>query len=112
MSSRSHTTRTPQLLLLSLLGAVAGCTPEQVESAAPTGARRAVSAVEASDRVRREALAELAPEAPLILQPVTPFGGIDATPSARTLLETLWACERIHADVRLIPQTHRFYGAL
>lgn len=58
------------------------------------------------------AVAEIAPEAPLILQPVTPFGGIDASPSARVLLDSLWACERLHGDVRLIPQTHRAYGAL
>ena len=59
-----------------------------------------------------EGVAEIAPEAPLILQPVTPYGGIAATPPARSLLEMLWACGRIHDDVRLIPQTHRLYGAL
>ena len=37
-------------------------------------------------------------------------GADDRVP--RTLLEMLWACERLHADVRLIPQTHRAYGAL
>jgi 7-carboxy-7-deazaguanine synthase len=59
-----------------------------------------------------QAVAEVAPEAPLILQPVTPFGGVETSPTARELLDSLWACERLHGDVRLIPQTHRAYGAL
>jgi organic radical activating enzyme len=61
----------------------------------------AVSRVEAS-----------APEATLILQPVTPFGAVREAPSAERLL-TL--CTRISsrlAKVRVIPQTHKIYGAL
>ncbi len=57
-------------------------------------------------------VAALAPETPLILQPVTPFGRVKEQPSAEVLLGHLRACERVHADVRLIPQTHRVYGAL
>jgi 7-carboxy-7-deazaguanine synthase len=57
-------------------------------------------------------LAKHSPDSPLVLQPVTPVGGIEESPDARTLLRWLRRCERIHRDVRLIPQTHRVYGAL
>jgi 7-carboxy-7-deazaguanine synthase len=53
-----------------------------------------------------------APEATLILQPVTPFGAVREAPSAERLLEL---CTRISsrlAKVRVIPQTHKIYGAL
>ncbi|MCS5636859.1 MAG: 7-carboxy-7-deazaguanine synthase QueE [Myxococcota bacterium] len=56
-------------------------------------------------------LAATAPGAPLILQPVTPFGQVRERPSADQLLEHLRACEGRLEDVRLIPQTHRVYGA-
>ena len=60
----------------------------------------AVSRVEAS-----------APDATLILQPVTPFGAVRETPSAERLLAL---CARISsrlAKTRVIPQTHKLYGA-
>jgi organic radical activating enzyme len=60
----------------------------------------AVSRIEAS-----------APEATLILQPVTPFGAVRKAPSADRLLAL---CTRISsrlAKVRVIPQTHKIYGA-
>jgi 7-carboxy-7-deazaguanine synthase len=53
-----------------------------------------------------------APEATLILQPVTPFGAVREAPSAERLLAL---CTRISsrlANVRVIPQTHKIYGAL
>jgi 7-carboxy-7-deazaguanine synthase len=53
-----------------------------------------------------------APEATLILQPVTPFGAVREAPSAERLLAL---CARISsrlANVRVIPQTHKIYGAL
>jgi organic radical activating enzyme len=53
-----------------------------------------------------------APEATLILQPVTPFGTVREAPSAERLLAL---CARISsrlANVRVIPQTHKIYGAL
>jgi len=53
-----------------------------------------------------------APEAALILQPVTPFGAVREAPSAERLLAL---CARISsrlAKVRVIPQTHKIYGAL
>jgi len=57
-------------------------------------------------------MAEIAPDAPLILQPVTPKGRIRESPDAAQLLAWLRASEALHADVRLIPQTHLSYGAL
>jgi organic radical activating enzyme len=53
-----------------------------------------------------------APEATLILQPVTPFGAVREAPSAERLLSL---CTRISSrleKVRVIPQTHKIYGAL
>lgn len=58
-----------------------------------------------------EAVAELAPDAPLILQPVTPFGRVRARPGAERLLALLRRCRARVRDVRLIPQTHPIYGA-
>jgi pyruvate-formate lyase-activating enzyme len=49
---------------------------------------------------------------PLILQPVTPFGKVRSSPGAEQMLTLMRACERVLADVRVIPQTHRVYGAL
>lgn len=49
---------------------------------------------------------------PLVLQPVTPTGGVESMPSASALLEWLGRAETRLADVRLIPQTHPLYGAL
>jgi organic radical activating enzyme len=53
-----------------------------------------------------------APEATLVLQPVTPCGAVREAPSAQRLLAL---CTRISsrlAKVRVIPQTHKIYGAL
>lgn len=49
-------------------------------------------------------------DVPLVLQPVTPMGGIDARPSPERLLEWLTRAEQRLSDVRLIPQTHPIYG--
>ncbi|MFP6656282.1 MAG: 7-carboxy-7-deazaguanine synthase QueE [Myxococcota bacterium] len=46
----------------------------------------------------------------LVLQPVTPMGGIDARPSPEQLLVWLTRAEHRLSDVRLIPQTHPIYG--
>ncbi|MCH2170958.1 7-carboxy-7-deazaguanine synthase QueE [Myxococcota bacterium] len=56
-------------------------------------------------------VAEHGPGACIVLQPVTPCGGVDAMPGAERLLEMVWRVNRQFPDVRLIPQTHRFYGA-
>jgi len=53
-----------------------------------------------------------APQVTLVLQPVTPIGRIREPPGAAELLSMLRRCEALHQDVRLIPQTHRAYGAL
>ena len=55
---------------------------------------------------------ETAPDVPLILQPVTPAGRVREPVDAATLLAHLRRCETQLAEVRLIPQTHRVYGAL
>ncbi|MDG2335833.1 MAG: 7-carboxy-7-deazaguanine synthase QueE [Myxococcota bacterium] len=58
------------------------------------------------------ALTAIAPSTPLILQPVTPMGKVKEQPSAETLLGQLRFCQERVREVRLIPQTHRVYGAL
>ena len=58
-----------------------------------------------------QAVSELAPEASLILQPVSEIGRSRA-PDARKLMLLLRHCEMQVRDVRLIPQTHKVYGAL
>jgi 7-carboxy-7-deazaguanine synthase len=51
-------------------------------------------------------------EIPVIVQPVTPVGGVREAPDPARLLALAARIERTLADVRLIPQTHRIYGAL
>lgn len=58
-----------------------------------------------------QALNDLAPEATLIIQPVSEAGRVRAA-DPRSLMTLLRACEKDVADVRLIPQTHKVYGAL
>ncbi len=56
-------------------------------------------------------LAATAPEATLVIQPVTPFGQVAEAPSAERLLAL---CSKLSVQfprVRLIPQTHKIYGA-
>lgn len=57
-------------------------------------------------------IARVSPDIPLVLQPVTPTGGVDAMPTPERLLASLARAERRLADVRLIPQTHPIYGVL
>lgn len=56
------------------------------------------------------AVAAVDPAIPVVLQPVTPRAGAERPPAAR-LLALQRAAERRLADVRVIPQTHPFYGA-
>jgi organic radical activating enzyme len=49
---------------------------------------------------------------PLVLQPVTPMGGVDAMPRPEQLVRWQGRAEERLADVRLIPQTHPIYGVL
>ncbi len=56
-------------------------------------------------------LTATAPEATLVIQPVTPFGRVTEAPGAERLLAL---CARLSTrlpKVRLIPQTHKIYGA-
>jgi organic radical activating enzyme len=53
-----------------------------------------------------------APEATLVIQPVTPFGRVAETPSAERLLALCARLSKRISKVRLIPQTHKIYGAL
>ncbi len=55
-------------------------------------------------------VARVAPRAVLVLQPVTPCGAVRERPAARRLLELAARASRLHADVRVIPQTHPLYG--
>jgi organic radical activating enzyme len=54
----------------------------------------------------------VSPAIPVVLQPVTPTGGVDRMPTASQLLAWHARVEARLADVRLIPQTHPIYGAL
>ena len=58
------------------------------------------------------AIAGADPQIPLILQPVTPFAKVREAPGPERLLPLLARAEAHLAQVRLIPQTHRAYGAL
>jgi organic radical activating enzyme len=58
------------------------------------------------------AIAAIDPETPLVVQPVTPFGPVREGASARRLLEIVASLSGRLAQVRLIPQTHKAYGAL
>lgn len=52
------------------------------------------------------------PATPLVIQPVTPTGGVATMPGSRQLLDWLARAETRLTDVRLIPQTHPIYGVL
>jgi organic radical activating enzyme len=56
-------------------------------------------------------LAAIAPEATLVIQPVTPFGRVSEAPSAERLLALCARLSDQFSKVRLIPQTHKLYGA-
>jgi len=60
-----------------------------------------------------EAAARIAgvdPGVTLVLQPVTPFGGVREAPSAERLLAVFLRLSRTLPDVRMIPQTHKQIG--
>ena len=48
----------------------------------------------------------------LVVQPVTPAGAVVESPGANRLLPLVTRIERVVPGVRLIPQTHKLYGAL
>ena len=57
-----------------------------------------------------EAVAALAPEATLVLQPVTPSGAIRSAPPPEALLAALRRAEERLERVLLLPQAHRLLG--
>ncbi len=57
-------------------------------------------------------IAGLSRDIPLVIQPVTPRGGVTAMPSSVQCLAWLERAEQRLADVRVIPQTHPIYGVL
>lgn len=58
-----------------------------------------------------DAIAAIDPETPLVVQPVTPFGRVREGADAKRLLGIVaWLSRRL-PRVRLIPQTHKLYGA-
>jgi len=59
-----------------------------------------------------ERIVDVSPEVPLVLQPVTPTGGVTSMPTPARLLGWLARAETRLTDVRLIPQTHPIYGVL
>ncbi len=58
------------------------------------------------------AVAELRPDVPLILQPVSPFGSVRRSPSAQKALTLQAAALKVHRHVRVVPQVHRLMGQL
>jgi 7-carboxy-7-deazaguanine synthase len=57
-------------------------------------------------------VARVAPDIPLILQPVTPMGRIKESPSVQKMLDLHEDALKIHRDVRVIPQVHALMGQL
>ena len=57
-------------------------------------------------------VAKIAPNATLVLQPVTPSGTVHNAPAAELLLSLARLAETFVQNVRVIPQTHKSYGAL
>ena len=59
-----------------------------------------------------ECIAAVDAATPVVLQPVTPFGAVREAPAAGRLLALVARLADRLCDVRLIPQTHKIYGAL
>ena len=57
------------------------------------------------------AIARIDPDTPVVVQPVTPFGPVRQAASAVRLLQVVARLSQQLASVRLIPQTHKAYGA-
>ncbi len=59
-----------------------------------------------------KSIAEINPEIPLVLQPITPPRNQSERPSPKNITEMMDAASRYLRDVRIIPQTHRLLGVL
>ncbi len=55
-------------------------------------------------------IATVSPNAPFIIQPVTPFGGIKDRATVDDINRAYQFARQKLADVRIIPQTHKFIG--
>ncbi|RIK91931.1 MAG: hypothetical protein DCC71_24750 [Proteobacteria bacterium] len=84
---------------------VAARAPEVFVKIVVTPATRDEEVLEAARRIARTA-----PRSVLVLQPVTPRGGVAERPAPGRVLALAAAAERILRDVRVIPQTHPIYG--
>ena len=58
-----------------------------------------------------DAVAKVDPATPIVVQPVTPSGPVREAPDAARLLSMVTRLSERLASVRLIPQTHKLYGA-
>lgn len=58
-----------------------------------------------------ERIAAVDPSVPVVLQPVTPFGGVAERPAPERMLSLAARAERLLREVRVIPQTHPVLGA-
>lgn len=65
---------------------------------------------EIEDAVRMAA--EVAPRAPVFLQPVTPFAAVSRAPDPADVLAWQELALAHHPDVRVVPQTHKIIGQL
>jgi len=59
-----------------------------------------------------ERIVRVARSTPVVLQPVTPHGPVREAPGAERLLQNVRRVAQHLPGVRLIPQTHKLYGAL
>lgn len=57
-------------------------------------------------------VAEVAPEAEVFLQPVTPFAAVARSPAPGDVLAWQERALVLHPDVRVVPQTHKMIGQL
>jgi len=79
--------------------------PEVVVKLVVTPASEDAEIDEAAARI-----ASVDPGVTLVLQPVTPFGGVREAPGAERLLALFLRLSRALPDVRMIPQTHKQIG--
>jgi organic radical activating enzyme len=56
-------------------------------------------------------IAQVSPAIPLVLQPVTPALHVRGRPTAERMLSLQARMSRVLRNVRVIPQTHKLYGA-
>jgi organic radical activating enzyme len=86
-----------------------------VAARAPEVNVKFVVTVDTADSEIEEAvtrIADVAPQVHVIVQPVTPHGPVRESPDATRLTQLCARIGRQLSNVRLIPQTHKIYGAL